>query len=100
MTECRYSSVLEKLASLAKIKLSSEEVETLCRDLERTAEFLRSVSEISKELDVNPLYYVWDEWGPLRVPGEPGAINIADLNVHLKEGYVRAPWRGGRLEEA
>jgi Asp-tRNAAsn/Glu-tRNAGln amidotransferase C subunit len=98
--ECRYRSVVEKLASLAKIKLSGEEAETLCRDLERTAEFLRSVSEISKELDVNPLYYVWDEWGPLRGPGEPEAIDIADLNVHLKEGYVKVPWRGGRLEEA
>jgi Asp-tRNA(Asn)/Glu-tRNA(Gln) amidotransferase C subunit len=100
MVECRYYSVMEKLASLAKIKLSEEEVESLCRDLERTAEFLRTVSEISRELEVNPLYYVWDQWGPLREPGEPRTIDIAGLHVSLKEGYVRVPWRGGKLEEA
>jgi Asp-tRNA(Asn)/Glu-tRNA(Gln) amidotransferase C subunit len=74
MVECRYYSVMEKLASLAKIKLS--------------------------ELEVNPLYYVWDQWGPLREPGEPRTIDIASLHVSLKEGYVRVPWRGGKLEEA
>jgi len=100
MTRCNYYELLRKLASLAKIRLSDEEAESLCRDLERTAEFLRSVSDISKSLNVEPLYYVWDEWGPLRNPGEPRTINIADLPVRTKDGYVKVPWRGGRVEEA
>lgn len=98
--ECRYRDVLERLASLARIRLSEEEFNIICWDLERTAEFLRSVSEIARELNVEPLYYVWDQWGPLRDQGEPRTIDIEELPVRVKDGYVKVPWRGGRVEEA
>ncbi len=100
MMECRHHELIRRLASLAKIRISDEELESICKDLERTAEFLRTVSDISKNLDVNPLYYVWDNWGPLREPGEQRKVDISDLPVHLKDGYVKVPWRGGRLEKS
>jgi len=97
---CRARELVERLASLAKIELSEEELESICVDLEKTAEFLKSVSSIASSLDVEPLYYVWDTWGPLRDVGKPRYIDVSELPVKLKDGYIVVPWRGGRIEEA
>lgn len=98
--ECRYADTLRRLASLARIGLSEDEFKSICLDFEKTAEFLRSVSEIARELNVEPLYYVWDLWGPLRDPGEPRTIDVRELPVVVEGGYIKVTWRGGRLEEA
>lgn len=96
---CSQWEILEKLSSLAKIKLTEEEKEAICRDLEKTAEFLRAVGEAARSLEVEPLYYPWDEWGPVRdyIRGRP--VDVRELSASLKEGFIRAPWRAGRLEE-
>lgn len=96
---CKQQELLEKLSSLAKIKLSEEEKEAICRDLERTAEFLRTVGEAARGLEVEPLYYPWDEWGPMREYVRERHIDVRELPVSLKEGFIRVPWRAGKLEE-
>lgn len=95
--ECR-KELLERLAELAKIALSEEEKESICKDLERIAGYLRAVGEAAKELEAEPLYYVWDLPGPLREPSESPKVSIEELPTKVKEGYVAVPWRGGRVE--
>lgn len=96
---CKQWELLEKLSSLAKIKLSEEEREAICRDLERTAEFLRAVGEAARGLETDPLYYPWDEWGPMREYIRERSVDVKELPASLKEGFIRVPWRAGRLEE-
>jgi len=99
LSECRHLDLIDKLADLAKITLSDEEKLNLCRDIVRIAEYLRAVGEAARDLNVDPLYYVWDKWGFLRDYNRDRFIIISNLPTKVKDGYVIVPWRGGKIEE-
>ncbi|MEM1873655.1 MAG: aspartyl/glutamyl-tRNA amidotransferase subunit C [Acidilobaceae archaeon] len=100
-TDCD-EGLVKRLAEIAKLELSDEEARKICVDIARIASYLRSVGEAVAGYDVEPLYHVWEEIGYLREPlEEPDrSIDVRRLSADVDErGYVRAPWRGGRIAD-
>ncbi|MCE4602457.1 MAG: aspartyl/glutamyl-tRNA amidotransferase subunit C [Desulfurococcales archaeon] len=93
--ECS-QDLLERLASLAKLKLDREEAEEICRSIPRIAEYLRKVSKIPGIVEAEPLYHVWEEESRLLDDSPNRRVDLASLPVDVDDGYVKAPWRGGR----
>jgi len=96
MDECR-SGLVERLLSLARLRVSGEELDILCRDIERISSYLRQVGEAVRGIDVPPLYHVWEEEGFLKEEEVDRRIDVRDFAPDVLEGrWVRVPWRGGR----
>ncbi|MEB3860721.1 MAG: hypothetical protein GSR84_00695 [Desulfurococcales archaeon] len=88
--------LLDRLASLAKLKLEPGEAEEICRSIPRIAEYLRGVSRIPGVSSAEPLYHVWEEESRLLEDAPDRRVDVSSLPVDVEGGYVKAPWRGGR----
>ncbi len=99
MQKCR-ADLLERLLSLARLRVPPEEYDILCRDIDRISSYLRRVGKLVEGLEVAPLYHVWEEEGALKDRGLDRRVNIEDLAPDMVEGrWIRVPWRGSRVEE-
>lgn len=88
--------LLDRLASLAKLKLESQEAEEICMSIPRIAGYLRGVSEVPGMGEAEPLYHVWEEESRLLEGSPDRRVNIENLPAEVEGGYVKVPWRGGR----
>ncbi|MEB3780181.1 MAG: hypothetical protein GSR85_08120 [Desulfurococcales archaeon] len=96
MSECRVDLV-ERLLSLARLRVSREEFMVLCRDVDRISSYLRQVGEAVRGVNLPPLYHVWEEEGTLKEESVERRVDIEDFAPEVLEGrWVRVPWRGGR----
>lgn len=87
---------LDRLLALAKLKISNEEYDRICRDLNTVAGYLRQVGDLELE-GAKPLYHVWEEGLRLRGYDEDRRVDVTELaGVEVEDGYVRVPWRGPR----
>ncbi|MEM0340362.1 MAG: aspartyl/glutamyl-tRNA amidotransferase subunit C [Acidilobaceae archaeon] len=92
-------ALVRKLAEIAKLELNDNEIKQICRDVEKIASYLKGVSEAAS-LALEPLYHVWEEIGHLREPAEDPekAVDVRRLSSIVDErGYIKSPWRGGRI---
>ena len=93
--EDRCKSV-RRAAELARIAFTPEEMERLCKEASRIAEYLASVGEAVRGLEVEPLYHVWEEEGGLRDRIEDRRVALESFLPPERldgEGRVRVPWR-------
>ncbi|MCE4610640.1 MAG: aspartyl/glutamyl-tRNA amidotransferase subunit C [Desulfurococcales archaeon] len=87
---------VRRAVELARIAFTSEELERLCKEASRIAEYLASVGEAVKGLDVEPLYHVWEEEGGLRDRIEDRRVPLESFLPPERldgEGRVKVPWR-------
>ena len=91
-------SLVRRLAALAKLSLEGEDLDRVCRDIARIAEYLSEVGRAVRGRDVEPLYHVWEESSVLREGKVVESVNVRDFAPDTldPEGRVRAPWRGSR----
>ncbi|MCE4619447.1 MAG: hypothetical protein F7C33_00315 [Desulfurococcales archaeon] len=87
------SKLLSKIRVLARLEVPPEDCERIT-EIRGFLEGVRRAGPLVEGLD--PLYHVWEAESRLRDPREKGYghVNIEDLGVETREGYVRLPWRG------
>ncbi len=87
---------VRRAAELARIAFTEDEMARLCREASRIAEYLASVGEAVRGLDVKPLYHVWEEEGGLRDFIADRRVDVASFlpaDRIDEEGRVKIPWR-------
>ncbi len=95
--EENWCSVVDRLSSLSRVALSGDERERMCMEVRVIAEYLRSVGEALRGVEVEPLYHVWEEESWLRPGGEPERVDLAWVvgsDRVDEEGRLKVPWRG------
>lgn len=89
--------LVEKVARLARIRLSEEEKRVLAADFHRILEFFGRIDEA--RLEEEPMFHAGGAEGFFRddEPGEPlpGGEAVA-MAPDRSDGYFKAPWRGSR----
>lgn len=91
-----WCDTVDRLSSLARVALGPGERERMCLEIRVIAEYLRSVGEALRGVDVEPLYHVWEEESWLRPGGEPERVDLALVvgGERLdEEGRLKVPWR-------
>ncbi|MGC9210513.1 MAG: hypothetical protein ACP5FT_04545 [Acidilobus sp.] len=85
------------LARLARLSFTDQELERICLEVRSIRVMLSRVKKF-RDLNVRPLYNVWDEElsPPDRVEETDRTVKLSWLDKdRIQEGKVRVPWRGG-----